>query len=114
MKILFLHGWQSVPGGVKPTYLAQNGHEVINPKLPDEDFAGAVRIAQAEFDKHQPAVVEATFLYVLTNYTSETSKTVSVWRAVPDDLLDFKPHALANPYEEGEAADLAGFRCGFR
>ena len=31
MKILFLHGWQLVPGGVKPTYLAQHGHEVINP-----------------------------------------------------------------------------------
>jgi hypothetical protein len=57
MKILFLHGWQSVPGGVKPTYLAQHGHEVINPKLPDEDFNEAVRIAQAEFDKHQPDVV---------------------------------------------------------
>src|SRR5882724_6758383 len=57
MKILFLHGWQSVPGGVKPTFLVQHGHEVINPKLPDEDFAEAVRIAQAEFDKHQPQVV---------------------------------------------------------
>ena len=57
MKILFLHGWQSVPGGVKPTFLAQHGHEVINPKLPDEDFDEAVRIAQAEFDKHQPQVV---------------------------------------------------------
>jgi hypothetical protein len=57
MKILFLHGWQSVPGGVKPTFLAQHGHEVINPKLPDEDFAEAVRIAQAEFDTHQPTVV---------------------------------------------------------
>jgi hypothetical protein len=57
MKILFLHGWQSVPGGVKPTYLAQHGHEVINPALPHEDFAEAVRIAQAEFDKHQPEVV---------------------------------------------------------
>jgi hypothetical protein len=30
---------------------------VINPKLPDEDFAGAVCIAQAEFDKHRPQVV---------------------------------------------------------
>ena len=57
MKILFLHGWQSVPGGVKPTYLATHGHEVINPKLPDEDFEQAVRIAQAEFDQHQPQVV---------------------------------------------------------
>jgi hypothetical protein len=57
MKILFLHGWQSVPGGVKPTFLKDHGHEVINPKLPDEDFEEAVRIAQAEFDRHQPQVV---------------------------------------------------------
>ena len=57
MKILFLHGWQSVPGGVKPTYLAQHGHEVINPALPDEDFAEAVKVAQEEFDKHQPDVI---------------------------------------------------------
>src|SRR5580692_6010822 len=57
MRTLFLHGWQSVPGGVKPTFLAQHGHEVINPKLPDEDFDEAVKIAQAEFDKHQPDVV---------------------------------------------------------
>jgi Alpha/beta hydrolase family len=57
MKILFLHGWQSVPGGVKPTFLAQHGHEVINPKLPDEDFTLAIQIAQSEFDKHQPDVV---------------------------------------------------------
>ena len=57
MKILFLHGWKSVPGGVKPTYLKDHGHEVINPELPDEDFAEAVRIAQAEFDKHRPQVV---------------------------------------------------------
>src|ERR1700757_2958513 len=57
MKILFLHGWQSVPGGVKPKFLAEHGHEVVNPKLPDEDFAEAVRIAQAEFERHQPQVV---------------------------------------------------------
>jgi alpha/beta superfamily hydrolase len=57
VKILFLHGWRSVPGGMKPTYLAGRGHEVINPALPDEDFAEAVRIAQAEFDQHRPEVV---------------------------------------------------------
>jgi hypothetical protein len=57
MKILFLHGWQSVPGGVKPTFLAQHGHEVINPKLPDEDFEEALRIAQAKYDRHRPDVV---------------------------------------------------------
>jgi hypothetical protein len=57
MTNLFLHGWHSVPGGVKPTFLAQHGHTVINPKLPDEDFEKAIKIAQEEFDKHQPQVV---------------------------------------------------------
>ena len=57
MRILFLHGWHSVPGGVKPTFLKDHGHEVFNPALPDDDFDAAVRIAQAEFNKHQPEVV---------------------------------------------------------
>jgi hypothetical protein len=57
MTILLLHGWRSVPGGVKPTYLRDHGHTVINPHLPDEDFAEAVRVAQAEFDRHRPQVV---------------------------------------------------------
>ncbi|WP_435015626.1 alpha/beta fold hydrolase [Tundrisphaera sp. TA3] len=57
MTILFLHGWHSVPGGVKPSYLARHGHTVINPALDDDDFAAAVRVAQAEFDRHRPDVV---------------------------------------------------------
>jgi len=43
MKVLFLHGWTSTPGGVKPTYLENQGHEVLNPALPDEDFEAAAR-----------------------------------------------------------------------
>ena len=42
---------------MKPTFLKKHGHEVINPALPDEDMTEAIRIAQAEFDKHQPNVV---------------------------------------------------------
>jgi hypothetical protein len=57
LKILFLHGWHSVPGGVKPTFLKEHGHEVINPALDDDDFAAAVATAQAAFDKHLPRVV---------------------------------------------------------
>src|SRR5260370_402521 len=57
MRILFLHGWTSKPGGVKPTYIAEHGHEVINPALPDEDFDEAVRIAQAEYAQRQPDVI---------------------------------------------------------
>ena len=41
MKVLFLHGWNSKPGGIKPTYLLNHGHEVINPALSDDDFAMA-------------------------------------------------------------------------
>lgn len=56
-KILFLHGWHSVPGGVKPTHLKDHGFEVITPNLDDHDFDVAVATAQAEFDKHKPHVV---------------------------------------------------------
>jgi len=37
--------------------LANAGHTVINPALPDDDFAEAIRIAQVEFDRHRPEVV---------------------------------------------------------
>jgi len=57
MTILFLHGLNSTPGGVKPTYLKDHGHTVLNPKLPDDDFDAAVEIAQVEFDRHRPDVV---------------------------------------------------------
>jgi hypothetical protein len=57
MKILFLHGWQSVVGGVKPTYLKDYGHEVINPALDHDDFDLAVSTAQAAYDLHRPDVI---------------------------------------------------------
>jgi esterase/lipase len=52
MRILCLHGWTSTPGGTKPTFLKDHGHEVLNPALPDNDFDEAVRIAQSEFNQH--------------------------------------------------------------
>ncbi|MBX3097893.1 MAG: hypothetical protein KF812_13650 [Fimbriimonadaceae bacterium] len=57
MRILFLHGWHSVPGGFKPTYLKDHGHTVLNPSLNDDDFAAEVRAAQAEYDQQQPDVI---------------------------------------------------------
>jgi hypothetical protein len=57
MKILFLHGWKSVPGGLKPSYLIRHGHEVNNPGLDDDDFDAAVRTAQVEYDRHRPDVI---------------------------------------------------------
>jgi pimeloyl-ACP methyl ester carboxylesterase len=57
MKILYLHGWNSVVGGVKPTYLRSHGHDVREPALDHDDFEVARRAAQAAFDQHQPEVV---------------------------------------------------------
>jgi len=47
-------------------------------------------------DAEVPRAVEPTFQHVLATYVSETNKTVSVWLAVPDLLLDFQPHARTN------------------
>lgn len=57
MTILFLHGWHSIVGGVKPTFLADRGHIVINPKLDNDDFEAALARAQQAFDRHRPDVV---------------------------------------------------------
>jgi hypothetical protein len=63
MTILFLHGWNSVPGGVKPTYLKAHGHEVINPALPHEDSSEAVRIAQADPQIEYELLVENPYTF---------------------------------------------------
>ncbi len=48
-------------------------------------------------DADVPQAVEPIFQHALATYASEANKTVSVWRAEPDDLLDFKPHEMTNP-----------------
>jgi hypothetical protein len=54
MKILYLHGWHSLPGGVKPSFLAEQGLEIHDIELPDEDFAAALTIAQAAYETLKP------------------------------------------------------------
>ncbi len=48
-------------------------------------------------DAEIPRAVEPVFQHVVITYASEANKTVGVWRAVPDGLLDFKPHEKTNP-----------------
>jgi uncharacterized damage-inducible protein DinB len=48
-------------------------------------------------DGEVPTAVDPALQHLLTTYASETNKTASVWRAVPDALLDFKPHDKTNP-----------------
>ena len=47
-------------------------------------------------DSDAPRAAERIFQHVVTTYTSEANKTVSLWRAVPDSLLGFKPHERTN------------------
>jgi pimeloyl-ACP methyl ester carboxylesterase len=85
VRILFLHGWRSVPGGVKPTYLKDHGHIVINPALDDDDFYAALATAQTQFDQHQPQVVVGSSRggAVAVNLSSGNAKLVLLcpaWR----------------------------------
>ena len=57
MKVLFLHGRESVPGGTKPKHLESLGHQVLNPALLKDNFEESVQIAQKVFDKEKPDVV---------------------------------------------------------
>src|SRR6187549_3134109 len=51
-----------------------------------------IAIADAEI----PLAIEPIFQHVVATYVSETNKTASLWRAVPDALLHFKPHDRVN------------------
>jgi predicted esterase YcpF (UPF0227 family) len=57
MKILFLHGLESKPGGTKVKALLKAGHTVFNPLLPKSSFEESVRIAQEIVDHEKPACV---------------------------------------------------------
>jgi uncharacterized damage-inducible protein DinB len=47
-------------------------------------------------DAEIPRAREPIFQHLVNSYVSEANKTVSMWRAVPDDLLDYKPHEKTN------------------
>jgi uncharacterized damage-inducible protein DinB len=48
-------------------------------------------------DEEVPQAADPLFQHLVTTYASETNKTATMWRAVPDDLLDFRPHEKTNP-----------------
>jgi uncharacterized damage-inducible protein DinB len=47
-------------------------------------------------DAEVPRASDPLFQHVVTTYVSEANKTVSVWRAVPNELLDYRPHEQTN------------------
>lgn len=47
-------------------------------------------------DADVPQAVEPVFQHAVTTYASEANKIVTMWRAVPNDLVEFKPHEKTN------------------
>jgi uncharacterized damage-inducible protein DinB len=47
-------------------------------------------------DSEIPRAVEPVFQHLLATYVSEANKTVGMWRTVPDNLLEFRPHEKTN------------------
>lgn len=47
-------------------------------------------------DTEIPRSVAPAFQHLVDTYVSEANKTASLWKAVPDDLLDFRPHEKVN------------------
>lgn len=47
-------------------------------------------------DEDVPQATDPLFQHLVVTYVSETNKTASMWRAIPDDLLNFEPHEKVN------------------
>src|SRR4051812_49910657 len=47
-------------------------------------------------DRDVPEARDPLFQHLVSTYASETNKTASLWRSVPDDLLDYRPHEKTN------------------
>lgn len=47
-------------------------------------------------DSDLPQAREPLLAHMVSTYASETNKTASMWRATPDELLDFSPHEQTN------------------
>jgi predicted alpha/beta hydrolase family esterase len=57
MKILFLHGLESKPGGSKVKFLEKHGYEVLNPFLPKYSWDESLENAQVLIDSEQPDII---------------------------------------------------------
>jgi len=55
-------------------------------------------------DQQVPQAKDPLFQHVVITYASETNKTASMWRAIPDDMLDFK---FVGSSQEGEPKGCA-------
>ncbi len=94
MKILFLHGLESTPGGKKPKFLESLGHEVLNPAMIREDFKASVQIAQKVYDKESPDIVVGSSRGGAVAMAMETRDTQTVLIAPAYKKYNVKPDKL--------------------
>jgi len=117
MKLLYLHGLGSGPGGFKPTWLRKAGFEVIAPALPDDDVAAAIEIARRSFTAQAFDVVVGSSRGGAIALALDTGKTPRVliapaWRHLgiqplhgPKTILLHSPHDELVPLQDSR--DLA-------
>ena len=48
-------------------------------------------------DAEIPPAADPLLQHLVDTYASETNKTASMWRAIPAELLDYRPHEKCNP-----------------
>jgi len=89
MKILYLHGWQSVPGGAKPTFLAQHGHEAIKApwdiSWPKTTINGGKAGEQAEEEEKAPAHDQRIKMTAVGGWSPGFSEGTSWWSLPPSE-----------------------------
>ena len=80
MKILFLHGLESKPGGTKARKLEEAGHEVLNPALPKHSLEESITIAQLLVDYESPDIIVGSSRggAVATAINSEGSRLILI------------------------------------
>ncbi len=96
MRILFLHGLESTPGGSKVKFLESLGHEVVNPWLPANSFIKSLSIAQTSFDNNEIDVIVGSsrggaLAMALDTENTKTILIAPAWNKreflrVPDDV----------------------------
>lgn len=57
-----------------------------------------------------PQAAIATYDHVIETYVSETNKVASIWSAVPDEHLDFRPHPKSSSIRQIMVHQILGER----
>ena len=110
MKILFLHGLESLPGGSKVKFLEDNGYEVINPLLPKHSWEDSLDIAQTLINSEKPDIIVGSSRggAVALNVNPYGAKLILVapaWKMFSADLKFFDSSTIIIHCSEDKIVD---------